>query len=83
MSESDCGCHEQLYENDPIEKYQQTDGKWVATIWMCRTFYKAEGDTPEDAVIRLKDHLYNIIPILENDIRVAQEKINIIRELLS
>jgi predicted RNase H-like HicB family nuclease len=63
-----------------MEVYKQTDGKWIATIWICRDFYKAEGRTRTEAKAKLKEHLVGIIPILENDIQIAQEKIKFIRE---
>lgn len=66
-----------------METYLQTDGKWIATIWIIREFYKAEGKTEEEAVANLKEHLKNIIPIYENDIHVAQARIEKIKEVIN
>jgi predicted RNase H-like HicB family nuclease len=66
-----------------METYIQTDGKWVATIWIVREFYIAEGKTKEEAIQALKYHLENIIPIYENDIQVAQERIKGIKQWVS
>lgn len=63
-----------------MKTYLQTDNKWIATIWIVREFYKAEGETEEAAIHNLKEHLINIIPIYENDIWVAQERIKGIKE---
>jgi hypothetical protein len=56
---------------------------WSAKIWICRSPYYAEGKTKEEAVANLKEHLKNIIPIYENDIWVAQERIKGIKEILN
>jgi hypothetical protein len=66
-----------------METYLQTDGKWAATIWIVREFYIAEGETEKEAIHKLKEHLINIIPIYENDIWVAQERIKGIKEWVS
>lgn len=58
-------------------------GKYWAEIWLVREQYAAQADTEEIARERLKEHLANIIPIYENDIWVAQEKIKAIKEFLS
>lgn len=63
-----------------IESHKQTD-KWIATTWICRECYNAEGANEEEAIANLKFHLLNIIPILENDVWVAQEKIRAIRTI--
>lgn len=52
-----------------------------AEIYIVRECYFAQGETEEEAVFKLKEHLVNIIPILENDIQIAQKKINTIKEL--
>lgn len=56
---------------------------WSAKIWICRSPYYAEGTTKEEAITNLKEHLKNIIPIYENDIWVAQEKIKGIKEIIN
>lgn len=64
-----------------MESYLQIDGTWAATIWIVREFYFAEGKTEEAAITNLKEHLKNTIPIYENDIQVAQEKIATIKKI--
>jgi predicted transcriptional regulator len=66
-----------------MKTYIQIDGKWIATIWIVREVYKAEGKTEDEAIYKLKEHLRNIIPIYENDIWIAQERIKTIKELLN
>lgn len=66
-----------------METYPQNDGKWVATIWLVREFYKAEGSDEQDAIAKLKEHLRCIIPIYENDIQVTQERIQEINRFLA
>jgi len=66
-----------------VETYLQSDGKWVATIWICRKFYKAEGATKEAAVAKLKFHLVNLIPIYENTIAWTKDIINGINDFIS
>jgi len=66
-----------------METYPQTDGKWVATIWIVREFYKAEGETEDEAIQKLKEHLKNVIPIYENDIQTAQARIEGIKQWVS
>ena len=48
---------------------------------MVREFFYARGSTEEEAITKLKDYLVNLIPIYENDIWVAQEKIKAIKEI--
>ena len=66
-----------------VEVYLQSDGKWIATVWFVREFYNAEGENEQDAVANLMEHLRNIIPIYENDILVAQERIREIKQFVS
>lgn len=54
-----------------------------AEIWIVRECYFAQGQTAEEATQKLKDHLKEIIPIYENDIWVAQEKIKEINKFLA
>lgn len=66
-----------------METYLQNDGKWVATIWLVREFYKAQGNDEQDAIAKLKEHLRGIIPIYENDIQITQERIQAIKTTLA
>ncbi len=63
------------------DKYQPNT--YWAEIYIMRECYSAQASTEEVARERLKEHLINIIPIYENDIWVAQEKIKAIKEFLS
>lgn len=67
----------------PEIKTKQVSDVWIASVWIARKVFTAKGKTKEEAVLRLKDHLKNLIPIYENTIEWTQEIMKGIKEIIS
>lgn len=68
---------------EKIKVYHHIDErKYIASIWLVRKHFYAEGKTKEEAILKLKEHLRNLIPIYENTIEITQELLLKIKEVV-